>query len=95
MIIPQYWAEGRVQDRTGGKQVTVRRFGWSDTTQADAQARANRRAQEALDRIHQGEKLLRREPKLPRSLAAPAHRRALRVSRARGSPSSADGRSVR
>jgi hypothetical protein len=65
MIVPKFWAEGRIQDRTGGKQVTVRRFGWSDSSQADAQASADQRAREALERIRRGEKLPRREPKLP------------------------------
>ncbi|HEY9097371.1 MAG TPA: hypothetical protein VIN38_00735 [Thiobacillus sp.] len=63
MIIPEYWAEGRVQDRQQGHQITVRRFGWSDISQADAQAHADRRAHEALERIQSGEKLVRREPK--------------------------------
>lgn len=63
MLVPQFWAEGRVQHRQGGKQVTVRRFGWSDTTQAEAQAMADSRAQEALQRLLAGEDLPRREPK--------------------------------
>ena len=65
MIIPQYWAEGRVQHRQKGRQVTVRRFGWSDTSPADAQANADVRAQDALKRLLSGEKLPRREPKIP------------------------------
>lgn len=65
MIIPKYWAEGRSQNRNSGKQVTVRRFGWSDTSQADAQAHADQRAAEALQRLLSGEKLVRREPKTP------------------------------
>lgn len=63
MIVPQYWAEGRIQQRKEGKQVTVRRFGWSDTCQAEAQAHADQRTAEALQRILSGEKLARREPK--------------------------------
>lgn len=73
MIVPKFWAEGRAhQPRQGkeGKQVTVRRFGWSDTSQADAQAMAEQRANEALDRIRRGEKLARREPKLAYNGAA-------------------------
>lgn len=65
MIVPEYWAEGRVQHREKGKQVTVRRFGWSDASVDDAQAMANARAQEALQRILAGEKSERREPKVP------------------------------
>jgi hypothetical protein len=64
MIVPQYWAESRTQVRRGGRQVTVRRFGWSDISPQDAQAQADARAQEALERILSGENLKRREPKL-------------------------------
>jgi hypothetical protein len=64
MIVPQYWAESRTQVRREGRQVTVRRFGWSDVSPQDAQAQADARAQEALERILSGENLRRREPKL-------------------------------
>ncbi|MFT3782746.1 MAG: hypothetical protein QM790_12085 [Nibricoccus sp.] len=65
MIIPRFWAEGRVQHRTKERQVTVRRFGWSDVSQEDAQGIANRRAEEALKRVLSGNQLPRREPKVP------------------------------
>ena len=65
MIVPQYWAEGRLQHRSGGKQVTVRRFGWSDDSQEEAQAHADARVREALERILAGEKLPRRDFKQP------------------------------
>ncbi len=63
MIIPHYWAEGRAQQLHLGKQITVRRFGWSNHSDADAQAMADQRAQQALERIVSGEKLERRETK--------------------------------
>ncbi len=56
MIVPQYWAEGRIQHREPGKQITIRRFGWSDTSQADAQTRADDRTQAAFQRWRSGEK---------------------------------------
>ncbi|MNZ45244.1 hypothetical protein D3C78_628930 [compost metagenome] len=65
VIVPQYWAEARAQHKRQGRQITVRRFGWSDVSQAEAQANAERRAQEALDGLRDGEKLARREPKVP------------------------------
>src|SRR5262245_59552279 len=65
MIVPQFWAEGRIQDQIAGRQVTVRRFGWSDDSQADAQASADQRAREAFSRIAAGEPIARREPKRP------------------------------
>jgi hypothetical protein len=64
MIVPEYWAEARIQHRKAGKQVTVRRFGWSNTSQEDARKLADQRAQEALERILSGKKLERRERKV-------------------------------
>lgn len=63
MLIPYFWAAARFQKKSDGKQVTVRRWGWSDTSQADAQALAERRAQDALQRVLAGEPLRRRENK--------------------------------
>lgn len=65
MIVPAFWAEARVQQREKGKQVTVRRFGWSQTSEAEAQANAQTRAEEALRKILAGELLDRRERKVP------------------------------
>ncbi len=65
MIIPQYWAEGRVRHRDRNRQITVRRFGWSDTSPEEAQSNADARAREALQRMLAGENLERREPKIP------------------------------
>ena len=70
MIVPLFWAESRLQHRTKGRQVTVRRFGWSDTSQADAQQSADVRVKQALDRILSGEKLARTDPKIPYNGAA-------------------------
>ena len=61
MIIPHYWAEARLQHRDRRRQVTVRRFGWSDTSEAEAQAHADARVREALERVLAGEVLPRRE----------------------------------
>ncbi len=63
MIIPKFWAEARIQHREEGKQVTVRKLGWSSLDQEDAQANADRRAAEAMQRILGGEKLGRRDQK--------------------------------
>ncbi|RZL61219.1 MAG: hypothetical protein EOP81_17740 [Variovorax sp.] len=66
MIVPAFWAEGRVQQQLAGKQITVRRFGWSDESPIAAQAHADARTQEALVRIVAGESgLIRRERKAP------------------------------
>ena len=64
MIVPQFWAEGRLQHRQKRRQVTVRRFGWSDASQLEAQAHADQRTHQALQRIIAGATLGRREPKV-------------------------------
>ncbi len=61
MIIPQYWAEARLQHRERKRQITVRRFGWSDVSLEEAQAHADTRVREAFDRVLAGETLPRRE----------------------------------
>lgn len=63
MLIPYFWAECRLQNKQAKKQVTVKRWGWSDLSQDDAQALANRRAKEAMERILGGETLRRLETK--------------------------------
>ncbi len=65
MIVPNYWAEGRKQHRAEGKQITVRRFGWSESSPDAAQAMADQRAADALAQILSGLQLPRREPKVP------------------------------
>jgi len=61
MIVPEYWAEARQQVRRKGRSITVRRFGWSDAGQSEAQAHAEQRAREAMDAILSGRELPRRE----------------------------------
>ncbi len=63
MIVPQFWAEARLRDRVDGRQVTIRRFGWSDASLEEAQSHAQIRAREALDRFRAGETIVRREIK--------------------------------
>lgn len=65
MIIPEYWAESRRQYRGAKKQVTVRRYGWSNESQSAAQAHADARAEEALQRAVHDEGVPRREKKVP------------------------------
>ncbi len=65
MIVPDYWAEARRQHREGRRQITVRRFGWSETSQSEAQAMAESRVEAALPRVVSGQKLPRRERKVP------------------------------
>ncbi len=65
MIVPRYWAEARAQHRERRRQITVSRFGWSDASQEEAQANAEQRVREALGRLVAGEKLPRRERRVP------------------------------
>lgn len=67
MIVPAFWAEARRQHRSTvpRRQVTVRRFGWSDTSLDDAQRHADARADDALARLLAGEDVYSREPKVP------------------------------
>ena len=64
MIVPSYWAEARLKQRRGNQQITVRRFGWSDRSQDDAQQHADSRAREALNDALAGADVVRREPKV-------------------------------
>ena len=64
MIVPQYWAEARHRERVSGKQVTLRRFGWSDDSQAAAQEHAEARLREALEQHRAGRLPSRREAKV-------------------------------
>lgn len=64
MIVPQYWAEGRARHKEPGRQITMKRFGWSDTSQEEAQAMADARTQQALDLLLAGDNQERREPKV-------------------------------
>lgn len=65
MIVPEFWAEARVQKRENNRQITVRRYGWSDESQDDAQSVAESRAQDALQRLWAGEHLEKHEPRVP------------------------------
>jgi hypothetical protein len=64
MIVPQYWSEARRQHRSHSRQVTVRRYGWSDESQDDADRMAAARADEALAQALAHPQTPRRERKV-------------------------------
>jgi hypothetical protein len=64
MIVPKYWAEAVARDRKDGRQITMRRFGWSNLNVTDSQTMADQRAAEALQRALAGAAVPRREPKV-------------------------------
>lgn len=65
MIVPKYWAEASLRRRKQNRQFSVRRFGWSDVDQADAQRNAEARAHAAMERLLAGERVIRREQRRP------------------------------
>lgn len=65
MLIPEYWAEASGMTTRHKKTVTIRRFGWSNTSQAEAQSLAEQRVQQAIQATLAGENIARRELKTP------------------------------
>ncbi|MFN7892383.1 MAG: hypothetical protein ACK5OC_18950 [Pirellula sp.] len=65
MLIPNYWSEARLQHRGPKKQITIRRWGWSDASLEAATEHAKQRASEALELAIRGEKQVSRERKVP------------------------------
>ncbi|MDN3452042.1 MULTISPECIES: hypothetical protein [unclassified Psychrobacter] len=72
MLIPKYWAQYKqrfelsetadnASDDFNSKQATIKRYGWSDISQADALAHAKARVKEAHQRWLDGEDIVRRE----------------------------------
>lgn len=65
MLVPEYWAEARLTKRSRQRQITLRRFGWSDVSLEEAQQHAERRVNEAMALIESQPDLPRREPRRP------------------------------
>lgn len=58
MLVPRYWAEHRIQLREGrGPQTTIRRWGWSGVSQAEAESHALQRAEAVAAEVRAGKKL--------------------------------------
>jgi hypothetical protein len=64
MIVPEYWSEAKTQITDDGKQRTILRFGWSDTSEADAHRNAKQRVDDAIRRIRAGESVHLRDHKI-------------------------------
>jgi hypothetical protein len=65
MIVPQYWAEAIVKTVVDGRHWTIKRFGWSDASEAEAQDNARKRAEDAIALVEAGEKVRRVDHKVP------------------------------
>ena len=63
MIVPQFWAEAKVQKTIGQKSATLRRFGWSDESLEAATVHAQQRLDEASEQLALGSKTVLRETK--------------------------------
>jgi len=64
MQIPEFWAEVRLEGKVDERKRVVRRFGWSESSQAEAQQHAKERADAALEELRAGRKVPHRERKL-------------------------------
>ncbi|UYZ83465.1 hypothetical protein MTZ49_12795 [Entomomonas sp. E2T0] len=64
MIVPNYWAEAIIKYKEGSRKVTIKRFGWSDINQEDAQLEAQKRADDALNDWLAGKLITFREKKI-------------------------------
>jgi hypothetical protein len=63
MLIPDYWADAKRTTPINGRMRTIRRFGWSLVGQADAQAMADERAEDAVRELSSGASIRWLEPK--------------------------------
>lgn len=64
MIVPNYWAEAIVKYKEGSRKVTIKRFGWSDISQEEAQKEAQNRADDALNAWLEGKLITLHEKKI-------------------------------
>ncbi len=61
MQIPEYWVEATVEGRVNRKRRVVRRYGWSETSEAEAKAMAEQRAAAAWSDLLAGRRVSGRE----------------------------------
>jgi hypothetical protein len=54
MFVPRYWSEASQVEEVPPRRVTLRRFGWSSTSQEDADVHARRRVEEAAAVLRAG-----------------------------------------
>lgn len=64
MIVPEFWAEAKRTCKLNGRQLTIKRFGWSDTDQVSAQQHADSRLKDAIKTFESGFDLKKSEPKI-------------------------------
>lgn len=64
MIVPEYWSEAKTRITHNGKQCTIMRFGWSDSSEVDAHENAKKRVKDAIGRLQAGESVRARDHKV-------------------------------
>jgi hypothetical protein len=52
MIVPKYWSESKASASVNGRTVTLKRFGWSDVSEQEAQQHAIQRLEEAISTLN-------------------------------------------
>ncbi|MDJ0812756.1 MAG: hypothetical protein QNJ23_03450 [Woeseiaceae bacterium] len=65
MIVPEYWSEAKERVVVNGRRRTLKRFGWSDVSEAEALANAKERVAEAAARARAGEQVRTMDHKIP------------------------------
>ncbi|MFN3580038.1 MAG: hypothetical protein ACK4VV_06150 [Pseudomonas sp.] len=63
MQVPAFWAEATSSAQIKGKARQIRRFGWSDASQQQAQQHAQTRLTEAVSALQAGERIKPRDPR--------------------------------
>lgn len=64
MIVPDFWAEAKRKEKINGRQVTIKRFGWSIQSEEDALENAQERVDEAMMRALSGEEVRKIDHKI-------------------------------
>jgi len=64
LIIPKYWAEAKITTELKKRQLTIKRFGWSDHSLAEAQIHAETRIADAIEKIKTGQSIRRVDHKI-------------------------------
>lgn len=65
MIIPKYWAEAKIKTQLEKRQITIKRFGWSDLNIEEAQTHAETRVAEALEKLKSHQDVRKSDHKIP------------------------------
>jgi hypothetical protein len=65
MLVPRYWSEAKGTRPVDGRQLSLRRFGWSDDSEAEATAHAESRLAAAFTQAANGEPVEQRDRKVP------------------------------